>query len=370
MLKDYMGILSLSEDETSIKSITKSRTLASIPIGGRYRIIDFVLSNMVNAGIQKNIGILTQTKSRSLLDHLGSGKPWDLDRKSHGLFIFNFGASRTMLEDVEILKNNIEYLYESKETHVIFSSSYMICNIDYEQAAKYHEVSGSDITMIYTKTNDGKKKFLGCDVLNIDEKQRVHSVGKNIGAKNENCISMEMFIMKRTTLIDLVHRCVMTGYCRTVREAINQMVKDGFVNAYEFTGHVECINSLNAYYKANMNMLNLKVNKELFFEHGPIYTKVKDEAPTKYAQDSRVANSLIANGCIIEGTVENSIISRRVKIGKGAVVRNSIIMQNCKIEEGAVLEHIIVDKNVMIEKNKELKGDQEFPLVIEKKTLF
>jgi glucose-1-phosphate adenylyltransferase len=368
MLKDYMGILNLNEKEDSIRNLTRSRTVASIPLGGRYRTIDFVLSNMVNAGIQ-NIGLFTKSRSRSLVDHLVGGRPWDLDRKREGLFIFNFGIGDTSIEDVEMFRNNIDYFQLSRQKYVIVSSSYMICNIDYTEAAKAHEESGCDITVIYKKADNCKKSFIDCDVLNIDENNRVISVGKNIGVQNNNNICMEMYIMKKKTFIELVYKCVTTGICRKIKHAIYRSLEEYNVRAYEFKGYVECVNSIKAYHKINMDFLDTKVSKELFFNNGLIYTKVKDESPTKYAEESTVANSLIANGCIIEGTVENSIISRRVRVKKGAVVKNCIIMQNCEIGEDAVLTNIITDKNIVIGKGKQLKGDKEIPLVIEKEPL-
>lgn len=369
MLKNYMGILMLHENEDNIKRLTKNRPLASIPFGGRYRIIDFALSNMVNAGIT-NLGIFTDGKTRSLMDHLGSGKPWDLARKINGLFVFNFDKSNYYMDEIETLKNNIEYFYQSNDDYAIYSPSYMICNIDYKKAAAYHEESGADVTIIYKKIEDGKSNFINCDVLNIDEYNRVLSVGKNIGTDNLNNISMEMFIMKKELLISLILQCIKTGYYKSLKEAIYGKTNILTINAYEFKGYLSCINSVNTYYKTNMDLLNLSTSKELFFENGPIYTKSKDESPTKYTENSKVSNSLVANGCIIEGKVENSLIFRRVIIHKGAEIKNCIIMQNCEIMPGAKLSNIITDKSITIEEGKELKGDKDIPLVIEKKLLF
>ncbi|MDP4145538.1 MAG: glucose-1-phosphate adenylyltransferase subunit GlgD [Bacillota bacterium] len=369
MLTDYMSILILNEDESSIKSLTKSRSLSALPIGGRYRIIDFCLSNAVNSGIN-NVGVFIQSKARSLVDHLGTGKPWDLDRKLNGLFIFNFGEQNSFLSDIEMLKNNLEYLYRSKQDKVIVSSSSMICNIDLKAAAKFHEESGKDITMVYKKINDGKNNFLDANVLNLDENNNVIGIGKNTGVDNDQNISMEMFILKKDLLIDIINKCIKVGYWSSLKQWIYRNIETLDVNAYGFKGYVKWINSVNDYYKANMDMLNLEINKELFFSNGLVYTKVMDEAPTRYFNGSTVKNSLIANGCLVGGTVENSVLSRRVIVHKGAEIKNCIILQNCEIKENAKLTNVIIDKNVIIEENKELKGDDEFPLVIEKKSLF
>ena len=369
MLNNYMGILNLNENETNIISLTKNRPLAAIPIAARYRIIDFSLSNMVNSGI-KNVGIFTQSKSRSLVDHVGSGRPWDLDRRLNGLFVFNFGISNVSLNDTEMLWNNMEYLYRSKEKNVIISPSYMLGNIDYLAAVKYHEENKKDVTVIYKNINSGSKNFLNCDVLNLDENNSVLSVGKNLGTYNSLNISMEMFIMKKELLISLINKCMQTGSYKTIKDAIYKNLNDLSVTAYEFKGYLQCINSINAYYKTNMDILSLKITKELFFSNGPIYTKIKDEPPTKYSSDSQVKNSMIADGCIIEGIVENSIISRGVFVHKGAEIKNSVILQNCEIKENSKLFNVIIDKNVIVNKGKQLNGDKEFPLVIEKRALF
>ena len=366
MLKDYMGILDLNENDTNIRSLTHNRPLASIPIGGRYRIVDFILSNLVNSGIQ-NIGIFTKGNSRSLIDHLGAGKPWDLNRKINGLFVFNGSVSGS--NDIEMLKDNMDYLYQSRQENVILASTFMLCNIDLDEAARAHEESGRDMTMIYKKVHDGKKKFIDCDVLNIDKQNRVLSVGKNIGIDDENNISMQMFIMKKETLINFISECVKTGYYNSIKDSIYRNAKKLDINAYEYKGYLSCINSIQSFYQSNMDMLDININRELFFNNGLIYTKVKDESPTKYSCDCNVINSLVANGCIIEGNVKNSIISRRVIVHKGAELNNCIIMQNCEIGENARLTNVIMDKDVIVQKDVELKGHPENPLTIGKKAV-
>ena len=276
----------------------------------------------------------------------------------------------TSLNDAEMLWNNMEYIYRSKEKNVILSPSYMIGNIDYIAAVKYHEEKNQDITVIYKNIKTDTKNFLNCDVLNIDENNNVLSVGKNMGAYDNLNISMEMFIMKKELLISLINKCIQTGSYSTIKDAIYKNLNDLSVTAYGFKGYLQCINSISSYYKANMDLLNLKTTKELFSSNGPIYTKIKDEPPTKYSDESNVKNSIIGDGCIIEGIVENSIISRGVVVHKGAEIKNSIILQNCEIKENCKLFNVIIDKNVIVDKDNKLNGDKEFPLVIEKRALF
>lgn len=365
MIKDYMGIISLNEDDQYLTSLTASRPLAAVPIGGRYRLIDFVLSNMVNSHIT-NVGIFTQSNSRSLLRHLDAGKPWDLDRKINGLFLFNFNFNQSKTNDIYLLKDNIDYLYRSKQENVIFSSSNILCNIDYTKAIEFHEHEGADITILYKNVNNADTSFIDCNVLNLDSDNGVISIGKNIGTNTKCNISMDMFIMSKELLIKLIDECVSTGYYTSIKDCIYSKNLSLNVKGYNFNGYVECITSINSYYKVNMDMLNFKVNKELFFGTGSIYTKVTDAPPTKYANGSNVSNSLIANGCIIEGSVKNSIISRRVTIHKGAKLDGCIILGNCTIRGNANLKGVIIDKNVVIDKNKQLMGDDKFPVVIQK----
>jgi len=369
---DYMGIINLSEREDNIKELTYNRPIASIPIGGRYRVIDFALSNLVNAGVQ-NVSIFTQNKYRSLLDHLGTGKAWDLDRKNDGMFImtpmFNYYTLGIYRGDMENFKNHIDYIHLSRQNNVIITPSYMVCNIDYRAVIEQHNETGADITVVYKKSDNCTEEFLNCNTLCMDDSGRITGVDVNLGKKSDCNISMEMFIMKKSLFLDIVHTCVSRGDCDYLKDAIFRNVDKFKVYGYRYDGFLACINSIQSYYKNSMKLLDLNVYRELFFEHGLIYTKVKDEPPAKYNDNAKVVNSIVANGCIIDGNVENSIIFRTVRIQKGAVVKNSIIMQNCIIEEGALLRNVILDKSVRITKEKQLKGDESYPIVIEKKAI-
>lgn len=365
MLKNCLGIINLDENEDKIRELTRNRPLASIPIAGRYRIIDFILSNLTNAGVE-SIGIFSKMQSRSLMDHLSNGRPWDLNRKIDGLRFFNFTTTDPCIDDITNFANNIEYLYRAKQEYVIFASSHMICNIDFKSILRNHIESDCDITMVYKKVGDADENFCGCEALNIDEEGTVLSVGKNIRNKKNANIGMGIYIMKKEFLIDIINECTSTGFYRKVKSYIYNSLDKLKVGSYEFKGYLACVNSLKSYYKASMDLLDHKVNKELFSQERPIYTKTNDEIPARYNNECTVKNSIIASGCLIEGTVENSIIFRRVKVSKGAELRNCIILQNSIIGENAKLYNIITDKYVIISDNKELKGDITIPLVVEK----
>lgn len=364
-----MGIINLSESEEAIKEITYNRPIATIPIAGRYRIIDFTLSNMVNAGIH-NVAIFTRGKSRSLMDHLGTGKDWDLDRKRDGLFVLNPVINYDDIifnkGDIENFDNHVDYIKHSKQEYVLLSRSYMICNVDYAEAFKFHKESGADITIIYKQMENNHQKFLNCDTLNINEEGRVLSIGRNTGISKFYNMSMEMYIMKKELLLEIIQNSISTGDSEYLKQAVFLNMKNLKVNTFPFSGYLSCVNSIQNYYKTNMELLDVEVSKELFQKNGLIYTKINNEPPTKYADSSGVVNSLIANGSVIEGTVENSIIGRGVKIKKGAVVKDSIIMRKCIVEENVQLTNVILDKYVRITKEKILCGDKKSPFVAKK----
>lgn len=364
-MNNFLGIINLDEREDKISELTATRPLASVPFAGRYRIIDFILSNMTNAGIT-SIGIFAKNDSRSLVDHLSNGRPWDLHRKIDGLRFFNFAQKSPVNNDIRMFADNLDFLKYAKQEYIILAPSYMICNIDFQMAAAYHESTEADVTMIYKKVNNANDHFYGCDLLNIDEENKVVSVGENIGTTKTATIGMEMFLMKKDFFIGLIYECVKTGKWQKIKQCIYSNLNKYYVNAYEFDGYLACINSLASYYSANMELLNTRVNNELFFDNGPIYTKSKDEAPTKYSEESKVRNSIVANGCYIEGTVENCIVSRRVKINKGAVIKDSIIFQNTIIGPNASLTNVITDKFSYISKGESLRGAKSYPVVIQK----
>ncbi|SFD44386.1 glucose-1-phosphate adenylyltransferase subunit GlgD [Clostridium uliginosum] len=365
-MNNCMGIINLDENEGKMGELVVNRPLASVPIAGRYRIIDFVLSNMTNSGIDC-IGIFTKNKSRSLIDHLTNGRPWDLHRKKDGLKVFNFGEIEPAYDDVHNFSDNIEFLKHSRKEYVLLTPSYMLCNIDYEEIIEYHKNSGQDITMVYKKVSNGKKSFIGCDVLNFDDLGDVVSVGENVGRNEKVDIGMEMYVLSKHLFIDIVEDCISSGMYKKVKQFIHGNLDSLRVGAYEFKGDLNCINSIKTLYDSNMKLLNGKISKELFKEDRAIYTKVKDEAPTHYTNNSNVVNSIIANGCRIEGEVENCIIGRRVYIGKNAKLKNCVIMQNSVIGDFALLDSVIADKGTEIKKGEKLIGSSLYPLILMKK---
>ncbi|MGL4796849.1 MAG: glucose-1-phosphate adenylyltransferase subunit GlgD [Paraclostridium sp.] len=371
MNKECMGIINLNKKGDNLRELSDSRVVASIPIGGRYRIIDFALSNMVNAGM-KNIGIFSDHKYRSLTDHLGNGSHWDLSSKNDGLFVFSPENTKNQIYrsmkkgDVYNIFSNIDYIEKSKQEYVLISPSYMVCNIDYKKALSYHKKSKNDITIIYKNIDNAKEDFLGTSILNIDEENKISSMGINIGREEKATVSMDMYFMKKSLLIDMIYSTVSKGEFTNIEDCISSSLEELNVGAYEYNGYLKCINSTKTYFQTNKDLLDIDIANELFYSERKIFTKEKNEQPTLYTSDSDVKNSFVATGCVIEGEVKDSIIFRKVHVKKGAVIKNSIVMQNGTIQENVKLDNVILDKNVFISEGKELKGDINLPLVVEK----
>lgn len=360
-----LGIINLDENDTRMKQLVDHRPLASVPFAGRYRVIDFVLSNMTNSGVG-SIGIFTKNKSRSLIDHLSNGRPWDLHRKVGGLKVFNFGNDDPTYEDVTTFAENLEFLDYSRCEYIILSSSYMICNLDYKLAVNKHKEEKNDITLIYKKVNVESEDFKDCDAINLDESTgRVKKIYKNMGNNKSENISMEMYIMSVETFKKLVYESNTNRRYRKVKECIHNKLDEFVVGSYEFKGYLSCVNSIRSYYNANMDLLNEKINQELFFSENQILTKVKDEPPTQYSKEGKVKNSILANGCYIEGNVTNSVIFRNVQIKPGAELDGCVILQNSVIGENGKLKNVISDKATDIPAGEELSGTSNFPFVIQ-----
>ncbi len=371
MSKNVMGIINLSENEEKIGGLAAKRPIAAIPFGARYRIIDFMLSNMVHSGMQK-VAVYTRSKFRSLQDHLGSGKFWNLDRKREGLYMIHptidYDTEIQRFGDLDTFKSNISFIQRSKQEYVLITRSYAIFNMDFSDAVDQHINSNADITIIgkpIEKGNEGSH-YIGLDTLEVDDNGRVNAVGINFGTTDGYNLSMEVYIMKKELLVDIILDSYQKGIFKNIRQAFVSIIPTLNVRMYAYYGGVSFANSVSNYFKANMDLLD-RNNFNQLFNTNKIYTKIKDEPPTKYVKGSVAKNCIVANGCIIEGDVENCIIFRGVHIKPKAYVRNSIIMQDTVIGENAKINYIIADKSVSIADNKLLMGDGGIPYVIQKR---
>lgn len=370
IMKDTMGVI-LNEPE-KISPITDHRSVSALPIAGRYRIIDFVLSNMAVAGIT-NIGVATKDNYSSLMDHIKSGKPWDLDRKNQGLNLLppNLweSAHGSLRGNIDILAGIRDFLRRSHQTYVILSLGTHLYNIDFKAVMKQHVENQSDITILYKNAAGMPEKELSrFNLLDIDKENRVVDIeSKPYYPKTANT-SMDVYVMEKALLESIIDECCARGDHDFLTDALSKKLSGMRIYAYEYTGYTDKVDSLKAYYRNNMIFLNQEIREELFSEQRPIYTKTKDQSPAHYGENASVSNCFISDGCVIEGTVENCVLSRGVRIEKGAVVRNSVIMQESVIEENAKLDYVVFDKEVRITKGRRLLGQATYPLAIAKGT--
>lgn len=368
-----VGIIFSNMHDTNIPELTLKRTMASVPFGGRYRMIDFALSNMVNSGISK-VGIITRNNYQSLMDHLGSGKDWDLARKNGGLFIlppFGDGRSTALYKSrLEALKGVLSFIERSTEEFVVLSDSDNICNIDLAKIVDSHIEKNADITVV-CRTDDIEEGT--CKVvtgLTYGKQMLVTDVCHPLGVTGRATIGINIYVMKRTLLASLVNDAVARGDDSFELDVIGKNLNRLKIVAYEHEGAFYIISNTPKYLECNLKLLDKTARDELFnVPYRPILTKVKDSPPTRYSDNAKVANSFIADGCEIDGHVENCIIFRDVKVARGAVVRNSVIMQNTYIGSNSSLNYCITDKNVTIRNNRVLSGCDVQPYFLIKNSL-
>jgi len=364
-MNNVLGVINLVNERPILKELTQHRCLASVPFGGRYRMIDFTMSNFMNVNVSK-VAIFTKDKYRSVMDHLGSGKEWDLDHRSQGLFILPpIHPDEKIKGDLQQFYDHLEFFQRANADTVIIAPGHHICKIDYNEVIKQHVSTGADITVLF-KDYDGKPMrkplYHQCS---LGSKGEVLDIELYTSPKIGKHVCLETYVISKQLLIDLIKKCVDNEEYDFLKDVVKANLRDLQVYGYQFNGHMPFIHSLETYHTSNMEFLNPEILNTYFYNSWEVFTKIKHEAPTTYAVSSNVSNSLIANGCIIEGTVENSIIFRGVKVKKGAVVKDSIIMQRGKIEEGAHIENIITDKQVTITREQVLKARHQ-PTVIKK----
>lgn len=367
--KNVLGLIFASIHDSAVIDLTKQRTMGSIPFGGRYRLIDFPLSNMVNSGI-KEVGVITKSNYGSLLDHLGSGREWDLASKKGGLHLlppFSQVGGGIYEGRLEALNNVWSFVEHAKAEYVVLTNCDVVANIDFNEALQQHIESDADITAIYAKTMyDASAEESSATILQIDEENTIKEVLINPQISGECNVSLDMFIMKTDFLKKMVKEAASKSQHSLIRDVL-QSKKDEFLfKAYAYQGMFLRINSMRNYYQSNLELLNQDVRNSLFCADAPIYTKVGDNAPVKYGLESNVKNSCIADGCMVEGTVENCILFRGVKIGNGSVVKNSVLMQGTTIGANCSMDCIVTDKNVEISDERVLTGSAEYPLYLGK----
>ena len=369
-----LGILFPNSYDSLVPDLVGERLMASIPFASRYRLVDFILSSMVNCGID-NISVIVRKNYHSLMDHLGSGREWDLTRKNGGLNLVPPFAEKTVKiynGRVEALASILDFLKEQKERYVVMADTNLAVNFDFKALINAHMESGADVTIAYQES-ELPKSFMEAQYLSTNfyytlgiEDGHVTKMKINACDAGIQNFSMNIYIMDRELLIDQINTAFVCGYVYFERDILAPQLNRLDVRAYRYDGYVARISSMKSYFDENMKMLDDANVSALFSGRNPIYTKIRDDHPARYINGSKAANIMAADGCVVEGEVENSILFRRVRIGKGAKVKNCVLMQDTVVEADAEMEYVVTDKNVTITAGKRLKGVDTFPVYVAK----
>lgn len=369
------GIIFSNLHDKNIPELTLRRTMASVPYAGRYRLIDFALSNMVNSGIT-SVSVITHYNYQSLMDHIGAGKDWDLARRSGGIKILPpymtayANQSNTLYNSrMEALKSVNYSVSRFTSDYVVLSDCDVICNVDLNDMINDHIENNADITIAVKRVLLNKDSASRNVIIDADPEGRIVDINPyptNVNGYRD--IDLNILVINRDYLQSVVVDAIAHGYTSFNRDVIARNTARRNFRIYKYDGYFANIGSLADYYSHSMELLGTPENRDEIFgiKTRPIYTKVRNSAPTRYAESSVVKNSLVADGCIIDGTVENSIIFRGVKISRGATVKNSILFQDTVIGENVFLNCVITDKNVVIRDGRILSGHETLPFFVEK----
>ena len=369
------GLIFSNIHDQSIPEMTRRRTIASIPYGCRYRLVDFTLSNMVNSNIT-NVGIITHYNYQSLLDHVGNGKDWDLARRSGGIKLLppfvtafeNSGANKLYENRLEALMGAVNFINRCGADYIVLSDCDAIINIDLSAVVEDHVKSGAYMTIVTKKlTNETYCFSQPVSVLKVDDDNRIIDMADGTPDQGGEIVSTNITVMSRLDLQSVVAEAIARGMKSFHKDVIAKNLKKKLIRAYRFDGWYSPITSLEEYFDSSMRLLQADVRRDLFSNPDrQIYTKIRNSAPTKYAEGAEVKNSLLADGCVIEGTVENCILFRNVHVGKGTVVKNCILLQDTYVGSNVQLNCVITDKNAVIKDGRNLSGHQTKPFYIGK----
>ncbi len=370
------GIIFANIHDNNISELTRLRTIASVPFACRYRFIDFTLSNMVNSNIY-DISVITQYNYQSLMDHLGSGKDWDLARRSGGIkilppYITAYANNKNNVNyesRLEALRGVYNSIINIKDEYVVLSDCDVICNIDFNDMITYHQKTGADMTIAVKTVELDNNTAKNCAIYQSDDTGRVNDViAYPSDYEGKADISLNIIVMKTAYLRQIVLDAITHNYTSLTRDIISRNCGRMNYQVYKVDGYFSCITSMADYYYYSMELLSNPTAFDSLFnvKNRPIYTKVRNSTPSYFSPSSTVKNSMIADGCVIEGTVENSIVFRGVTVAKNATVKNSIIMQDTIISDGAFLNFVITDKNAVIRDGRMLCGAAEQPYYVSK----
>lgn len=357
------GIINSSGNHIWVEGLQEHRPIGSFSFLGRYRAIDFPISNMSNSGID-HIQLYVRRKPRSLVEHVGTGRHYNINSKRGKLqLLFSENRSENDIYNTDIAAylENLESLEKMTEPYVIIAPSYMTYTTDFKELLQRHIDSEVDITLLYHEVNNADEAFLNCDFLNLNRQNHLLSIEKNRGDLKQRDIFMDTYIMKKELLIKLIHRAKKLSSMYTLPQIVDIACKELNIQGVQHEGFFASLTDLKSYYDANISLIDFEVANTLFHENWPIYTRTHDSCPTQYFDTAEVKNSVISNNCLIEGTIENAVIGRGCVIKKGAVIKNCVVLPDSVIGEDVHMEYQVVDKHASILHVKELIAKPEKP---------
>ena len=361
-----IGIILAGGNNKLMKDLSKKRAIAAMPVAGSYRAIDFALSNMSNSRINK-VAVITQYNARSLNEHLSSSKWWDFGRKQGGLFVFTptitADSSYWYRGTADSLYQNLNYLKTSHEPYVVIASGDGIYKMDYNKVLEYHIAKRADITVVCTTCED-QKEVERFGVVRMNDDDRIVEFEEKPIVSSYNTISTGIYVVRRRQLIELLERAALEGRHDFVNDILIRYKNQKRIFGYKIKDYWKNIATVEDYFDANMDFLKPEIRNYFFKQYPDIYSKVEDLPPAKYNCGAQVSNSLVSSGCIVNGTIENSILFKKIYIGNNSVVKNCIILNNAYIGDNSYLENCIVESGSTIKANTNYKGEGE-PLILD-----
>lgn len=363
-----LGIVNIENSDVKVSGLQQSRTLSAISIFGRYRMIDFILSNYTNSNINE-IHVYCADKPRSLIEHMGTGGQYNINSKRGKLRILlgESECSKMYNTDIENFVQNLHHVTESNKEYVVVAPSYMLYRANFQEMIQAHIENKSDVTILYKSVDNAKEAFQNCDCLTLNDEKRITAIEKNRGKYKTRIISTEAYVMHKSIFIQLVKEAYETSSLYWLRDILIDHLEDMKIDGYPLKGPLVCINSLQSYFDVSMAFTKKEGAALLRNPHWPILTITNDSAPTVYGENSEVQSSMIANGCQIDGHVEECVIGRNVVIKKGAVLKRCVILHSAQIGEGVYLENVVVDKKATISKVKKIVSQENVPFYVKKR---
>ncbi|MDO4619407.1 MAG: glucose-1-phosphate adenylyltransferase subunit GlgD [Lachnospiraceae bacterium] len=357
------GIVTAASNRFYVEGLQDYRPIAAFSVFGRYRLIDFPISSMSNSNIDR-IFVFINGNPRSLVRHLGSGRLYNINAKRGRLeLLFHEEGTTNQIyhTDVAAFLDNLEHLERATEEYVVIAPSNVLYTQNYDKLLNQHIESGADVTLLYQKVDNADTAFLGCQALTLNRQKGVETIASNMGNEKSKNIFLDTYVMKKSLFLDLIHRAKELSSVYQLSRMLSTVTGELDIRGVQHKGYAAAITDFKSFYDANLSLIDQQASESLFDPAWPIYTRTTDSCPSQLFEGASVKNSLISNGCTIEGTVENSVIGRGVKIGKGAVVRNCVLLAYSSVADGVHVENEVIDKWASIIHADEVVSDAAHP---------